>query len=113
MSGTHITYIFRCANSVLPSSATVGLNLLTVVVFYIRSLPLEYRIVLGAPSTMVTNVMACRVFRNTKIGNKLWVDPTLNIPSILLQAPDANSSATRTLGSNQSHGSRGAIKAEK
>jgi len=49
------------------------------------------------PNTMLTNVMACRVFRNTKFGNQ-WVDPTLIIPSIVFQEPDANSSATHAPG---------------
>jgi len=38
------------------------------------------------------NVMACRVFRDTKFGNQ-WVDPTISIPSIPVQEPDANSPA--------------------
>ena len=110
MSGAYIIYIVgRCANSVLHYSATVGCNLLTVVMFCIHTLPLVYRTMFVAPNVMLMNAMACRVFRNTKFGNQLWVDPTISIPSIPLQAPSANSSATLALGDNRSRGSRGAI----
>ena len=44
------------------------------------------------PNTMLTNVMACRVFRNTKFSNQ-WLDPTITIPPIIFQEPDASSSS--------------------
>jgi hypothetical protein len=65
-----------------------------------------------APNVMLMNVMACRVFRNTKFSNQ-WVDPTISIPSIPLQAPDANSSAIPAVGENQSRGSWEAIEGGK
>jgi hypothetical protein len=49
------------------------------------------------PNTMLTNVMACRVFRNTKFSNQ-WTDPTINIPPIVFQEPDASSSTTHAPG---------------
>jgi hypothetical protein len=103
----HYLDIFRRADLVLRYSATVGCNLLTVVLFYAKSLPVVYRVAFTVPNTMLTNVMACRVYRDTKFGNQ-WVNPTKNIPSIPLQAPTANSSAISALGDNQSRGSRGA-----
>jgi len=45
------------------------------------------------PNTMLMNVMACRVFRNTKFGNQR-MDPTTAIPSIAFQEPEPNSSET-------------------
>ena len=80
--------------------------------FCIHSLPLVYRTVFVAPNVMLMNVMACRVFRNTKFGNQ-WVDPTISIPSIPFQAPDANSSAIPAVGDNQSRGSWEAIEGSK
>ena len=65
-----------------------------------------------APNVMLMNVMACRVFRNTKFGNQC-VDPTISIPSIPFQAPDANSSAIPAVGDNQSRGSWEAIEGSK
>ena len=44
-------------------------------------------------SNIMMNVMAWRVFRNTKFGNQ-WVDPTIIIPSIAFQESDPNSSPT-------------------
>ena len=49
------------------------------------------------PNTMLMNVMACRVFSNTKFGNQR-MDPTTAIPSIAFQEPDPNSSATHAAG---------------
>jgi hypothetical protein len=49
------------------------------------------------PNTMLMNVMACRVFRNTKFGNQR-MDPTTAIPSIAFQEPEPNSSATHAPG---------------
>jgi len=65
------------------------------------------------PNIMLTNVMACRVFRNTKFSNQ-WVDPTITIPSIVFQQPDANSLATPAPGlisgtDNQRRGDRGTV----
>jgi hypothetical protein len=51
------------------------------------------------PNMMLMNIMACRVFRNTKFGNQ-GMDPTMTIPSIPVQEPDSNSSATPALNDN-------------
>ncbi|KIM36345.1 hypothetical protein M413DRAFT_31763 [Hebeloma cylindrosporum] len=74
--------------------ATVGCNLLTVVMFYIKSLPGGYRTMFVVPNVMLMNIMACRVYRNTKFGNQ-WVESTISIIPITFQEP--NSSATRAL----------------
>ena len=85
------------ANLILQCSATVGCNLLTLVMFYTNSSPTVYRSMFTLPNTMLMNVMACRVFRNTKFSNQ-WVGPTITIPSIGFQEPDANSPATHAPG---------------
>ncbi|KIM36340.1 hypothetical protein M413DRAFT_78414 [Hebeloma cylindrosporum] len=74
----------------------VGCNLLTLVMFYINSLPEVYRSMLAVPNAIVMNIMACRVYRNTKFGNQ-WMEPAINITPIAFQEPIANSSATRAL----------------
>ena len=99
MSGVHIIFIFRHADLVLHYSATVGCNLLTVVIFYINSFPAVYRTMFFAPNAMLMNVMACRVFRNTKLGNQR-MDPAISISSsgaIVFPKPNINSSGTHVL----------------
>ena len=113
MGGAHFTYIFRHANLVLHYSATVGCNLLTVVMFFITSLPLMYRTMFVVPNVMLMNVMACRVFRNTIFGNQC-MNPAISISSIAFQEPNANSSADRVPGlisetDNQCRLGRGAV----
>ncbi|PPQ74973.1 hypothetical protein CVT24_010274 [Panaeolus cyanescens] len=49
-------------------SATVSLNLLTVIMFFIESVPPTYRLMFTLPNVTLMNIMACRVFRNTKFG---------------------------------------------
>jgi hypothetical protein len=83
--------------------------------FYINSFPIAYRAMFIVPNTMLTNVMACRVFRNTKFSNQ-WVDPTITIPSIVFQEPDVNSSATPGFIpeiDNRCRGSRGTVAGRK
>ena len=114
MSGAHLILdIFPHADLVLHDSATVGCNLLTLVTFYINSFTIAYRAMFIVPNIMLTNVMACRVFRNTKFSNQ-WVDPTITIPSIVFQEPDVNSSATHAPGlisepDNRCRGGRGTV----
>jgi hypothetical protein len=45
------------------------------------------------PNTMLMNVMACRVFRNTRFCAKR-MDPTIAVSSMAFQETDPNSSAT-------------------
>ena len=102
---------FGNANLVPHYSATVGCNLLTVSMFCITSFPVVYRTMFIVPNTMLMNVMACRVFRNTKCGNQ-WTEPTtaiapprrrpipnctIAIPPLSFQESDTNSSATHSL----------------
>ncbi|KAF8965461.1 hypothetical protein BDZ97DRAFT_1998710 [Flammula alnicola] len=48
--------------------STLGMACMTVIIFYIKSIPLVYRSILGIPNLTLINVMACRVFRKTKFG---------------------------------------------
>jgi len=47
---------------------TVTTALMTVIMMYIRTVPAVYNIVLAMPNMMLMNMMASRVFRNTKFG---------------------------------------------
>ncbi|KAF8154826.1 hypothetical protein B0H34DRAFT_718046 [Crassisporium funariophilum] len=47
---------------------TVTTSLMTVIMLYIDSVPIAYRTMFTVPNIMLMNVMACRVFRNTKFG---------------------------------------------
>jgi hypothetical protein len=58
------------------------------------------------PNAMLMNVMACRVFRDTKLGNQ-WVDPTIAILSIAFHETNDNSSATHVPGLISETGNRG------
>ncbi|KAF9044940.1 hypothetical protein BJ165DRAFT_1404214 [Panaeolus papilionaceus] len=49
-------------------TATVSLTLLTVIMFFIDSVPPIYRLMFSIPNVALMNIMACRVFRNTKFG---------------------------------------------
>ncbi|KAJ3513167.1 hypothetical protein NLJ89_g3103 [Agrocybe chaxingu] len=48
--------------------STVGVNLLTGICFYNYSIPAVYRSIFGMPNVMIMNVMACRIYRDTKLG---------------------------------------------
>ena len=52
-----------------------------------------YRTMFLVPNTMLMNVMACRVFRNTRFCTKS-MDPNIAVSSIAFQETDPNSSAT-------------------
>jgi len=52
---------------------TVVANLLTSIMIYAPGLGAVYRSMFSVPSVMLTNVMACYVYRNTKLG--LMRDP--------------------------------------
>jgi hypothetical protein len=43
-------------------------NLLALLTHYLPVIPIAYRIILLIPSVALTNIMACRVFRHTKLG---------------------------------------------
>ncbi|KAF9563106.1 hypothetical protein CPC08DRAFT_686956 [Agrocybe pediades] len=47
---------------------TVTTNLMTVIMLFVKSVPVTYRTMFTVPNIMLMNVMACRVFRNTKFG---------------------------------------------
>ncbi|CAA7267685.1 unnamed protein product [Cyclocybe aegerita] len=48
---------------------TVTTNLLTAVIFFFDSIPAGYRTMLIIPNIVLTNIMACRVYRRTKLGH--------------------------------------------
>ncbi|KAF9047784.1 hypothetical protein BJ165DRAFT_1610475 [Panaeolus papilionaceus] len=48
--------------------STVGINIITVIIFYIDRIPVPYRLIMGIPDIVLMNVMACRIYRNTKLG---------------------------------------------
>jgi len=41
---------------------------MTVIMLYIKDVPVSYRTMFTVPNIMLMNIMACRVFRNTKLG---------------------------------------------
>ncbi|PPQ93809.1 hypothetical protein CVT25_013518 [Psilocybe cyanescens] len=47
---------------------TIGFAFATTVVLHIDSIPFAYRAVAGVPNAVLMNIMACRVYRNTKLG---------------------------------------------
>jgi hypothetical protein len=99
--------------------------------FSINSFPIVYRTMFVVPNVMLMNVMACRVFRNTKFGNK-WMEPTtptapkrgpapnhaISVSAIAFEEPDSSTTHALTLISesetdSQSRGSRSAVEDEK
>uniref|UniRef100_A0A8H8CMZ3 Transmembrane protein n=1 Tax=Psilocybe cubensis TaxID=181762 RepID=A0A8H8CMZ3_PSICU len=47
---------------------TIFFSFATTVVLNINSIPLAYRAVAGVPNAVLMNIMACRVYRNTRLG---------------------------------------------
>lgn len=43
-------------------------SLLTVIMLYVPSVPVTYQTMFTVPNIVLMNIMACRVFRNTKFG---------------------------------------------
>lgn len=68
---------------------TVTFNVITVTLYYISSLP-PLRILFVAPNMAMMNIMACRVFRNTKLG--LPVENV--IPTNVIQASEDSARLT-------------------
>ena len=59
---------FQYRSSIITFRSTVGLAFVTVTFITVKSIPTVYRSAIGIPDIMLINVMACRVFRNTKFG---------------------------------------------
>ncbi|KAF5329786.1 hypothetical protein D9619_009093 [Psilocybe cf. subviscida] len=80
--GDHIPLVSRALlqNGQAYFLSTVFLNLITVIMYYINSLPAAYRAILGFPSILLMNVMASRIYRNTKFG-RFSSSPTWPVPS--------------------------------
>lgn len=68
---------------VILTRLTVGSNLLTVMFFYIRSLRGTYQTMLTGPNVVLTNIMACYVFRKLKLG--LFEDDSISSSFIMSQ----------------------------
>lgn len=49
-------------------------NLLVLIMTFVPGIPVMYRTIFLVPSVGLTNIMACRVFRNTKLGHHAEVD---------------------------------------
>ncbi|KDR73162.1 hypothetical protein GALMADRAFT_125223 [Galerina marginata CBS 339.88] len=61
---------------------TVTTNLLTVIMLYVTAVPITYRTMFTVPNITLMNIMACRVFRNTKLG--MSREPTISSNSKLM-----------------------------
>jgi hypothetical protein len=48
--------------------STVGFHILTVMMLYIKGIPQAYSAMLGNANVAIMNAMACRMYRNTKLG---------------------------------------------
>jgi len=68
-------------------STTVSVTLLTLVVFYQTSIPAAYRTMFTLPNLMLFNIMACRVFRNTKLALKREPRLSTATESVVLPLP--------------------------
>lgn len=44
-------------------------SIMTVIMLYISAVPVAYRTMFTVPNIVLMNIMACRVFRNTKFGH--------------------------------------------
>ncbi|KAF5327556.1 hypothetical protein D9619_004285 [Psilocybe cf. subviscida] len=76
--------------------STVSIHILTVMTYYIKEIPLVLRsAMLGFPTVMLMNVMASRIYRNTKLGR---FQSMTDLSSLIFQrgesAEDANLEVT-------------------
>ncbi|KDR70733.1 hypothetical protein GALMADRAFT_230017 [Galerina marginata CBS 339.88] len=60
--------------------STTSVHLLNMILFNVHSIPIAYRFILGVPTQVIMNIMACRVFRNTKFG-VMFHQLSVNLPS--------------------------------
>jgi len=60
----------------------VTTGLLTVIVHYIQALPVVYRTLFTVPNLVLINVMACRVFRNIKLGDFVNASDEIQLSSL-------------------------------
>ncbi|KAF9457889.1 hypothetical protein BDZ94DRAFT_1227223 [Collybia nuda] len=66
-------------------------NLLVVFLDFIPGVPMPYRATFLAPAIGLTNIMACRVFRHTKMRNKNKEPPIANVSTLLFRMGDSTS----------------------
>jgi len=59
---------------------TISLNLITVSLFFNRSIPVVYRSFIGIPNIVLMNSMACHVYRNVRFG--VYVENASTITTI-------------------------------
>ena len=79
MNGFNGVFYFR--------RSTVGIYILTVMMLYIKGIPQAYSAMLGNPNVAIMNAMACRMYRNTKLG--LYKLPGPNMSSGVTSKPIA------------------------
>lgn len=68
VSATHRAAVVSSCN---PRSATVGLNIVTVVMVLVPTVPAVFHAMFTVPNVALENAMACRVFRKLKFGTQL------------------------------------------
>ncbi|KAF9044975.1 hypothetical protein BJ165DRAFT_1527917 [Panaeolus papilionaceus] len=84
-------------------AATVLLNLFNILAFFLEAIPPTCRAMFAIPNIILMNIMACRVYRNTKFG--LSRDPGMEMSSIYLHSE----SSTGVERSRDGIGRRGAV----
>jgi hypothetical protein len=71
---------------------TIGITLTSIVMSYINALPIAYRTILAYPAVALMNIMACRIFRNTKLGRfNVGASTTYSPSEVLSQLAFASS----------------------
>lgn len=72
--------------------STVSIHMLTIMTYYIKAIPLVLRsAMLGFPTIMLMNVMASRIYRNTKLGR---FHSTTELSSLIFQRAMSTTEAT-------------------
>ncbi|KDR70732.1 hypothetical protein GALMADRAFT_127627 [Galerina marginata CBS 339.88] len=77
--------------------STASIQLISMTLFGIHSIPLVYRLILGIPTQAIMNIMACRVFRHTKFGvfHKVSVShPSNQMTPIASSRKESNTTVT-------------------
>lgn len=90
---------------IIITRCTIGITLASIIMSYINALPIAYRTILAYPAVALMNVMACRIYRNTKLHRyneeaSTTYSPS-GVPSQLVFAP---SGALSTSTSNVERG---------
>jgi len=62
--------------------SAVIIYLLFLILFYVNSIPVLIRGSIGMPGVTIVNIMACRVYRNTKSGLYRESTNAINLPPL-------------------------------